>query len=153
MRTMSKKPKTPMTMINQFSRTGLQGSALSPKLLGSSPFPEVHQVSEGQEQTWFESTSDWAHSPLAPQYWPIFPAAHCKVVVKTNSRNRIKPVRNIQLHQRDQSRGKTLLYTALFPPCLPLHSYHEVLLFTEFFIKSDIRKLKPWKVLKNSFLC
>ena len=51
MSTINKKPKMAITIMSQFSRTGLHGSAPSPKLSGSSA-PVVHHVSVGHEQTW-----------------------------------------------------------------------------------------------------
>ena len=65
-----------MTIINQFSRTGLQGSAPSPKFPASS-VPVVHQVSEGQEQTWSEFRSACEQFPFAPHASLIFSDAHC----------------------------------------------------------------------------
>ena len=68
MRIRSKNPKIPITIMSQFSRTGLQGSLESPK----SP-PVVHHVPESQEQT-CSALSDCEQRPFIPHASSTFPA-------------------------------------------------------------------------------
>ena len=73
----SKNPKIPITIISQFSRTGLQGSLDSPK----SP-PVVHHVPESQEQTcgWSPVTG-CEQRPFVPHasttFWADFTFKNC----------------------------------------------------------------------------